>query len=92
MSRYMHMFYSQNTNTDFPELVIAVKSNSYERIQSAGLVYPAYQCIILYITVIKNRRARTHLHCPICKVTRSCESFSGFNSNFSSVGGNRECL
>lgn len=65
--------------TDFPELVIAVKNKSCERIQTAGLVCPAHH-VLLYITAMENRRARTRLHCPTCKVTRSFESPSGFNS------------
>lgn len=65
--------------TDFPELVIAVKNKSCERIQTASLVCPAHH-VLLYITAIENRRARTRLHCPTCKVTRSFESPSGFNS------------
>lgn len=65
--------------TDFPKLVIAVKNKSCERIQTAGLVCAAHH-LLLYITAIKNRRARTRLHCPTCKVIRSFESSSGFNS------------
>lgn len=38
---------------------------------------------------IKNRRARTHLHCLIYKAIRSFESFSGFNWEILAAQGER---
>lgn len=83
--------YSQNTNTNFPELVIAMKDQSEKNPDCWFRMFcvSAYY-IILYITVIKNGRARARLHCPVCEVVRSFESFGGFNSETSVVY--RECL